>query len=127
LTRYAIDAPRPLKWCNRKKVRFEDEVDLCRGWDHGYGVQWGFDGYGEQVKTNDGTYLLDMSRKVLELLDQCKEIVCEVDLKTSRNAASICQKENDLTAFQLDQDITYPQHNYVEVEDDILNVIELYF
>lgn len=103
LTRYASDSPRPLNWYRKKKVRFVDEVDTWKGWEEGYGVQWRFDGHGGWVEGVIDARLLDISKKLLCLLDQCGELLIGVEQE------QIC-----------------PADVYRMEEDDILDVIELY-
>jgi len=112
LTRYASDSPRPLKWYRKKKLRFVDEVDTWEGWDEGYGVQWGFDGHGGWIEGVTDARLLDISKKILWLLDQCGELLVGIDVDTP--GASIVREQ-------------FCKANVHQVEeDDILDVIELY-
>jgi len=85
-------------------VRFLDEVEAWAGWEEGYGVQWGFDGHGGWIEGVTDARLLDISKKILGLLDQCGELLIGVEVGRQLSTADV----------------------HWLGEDDLLDVIELY-
>jgi hypothetical protein len=72
LTRYAKDAPRPL-WCGEEQ-QSPRHVENWAGWDRGYGMQWGFDGYGDEDSQagEDIDMLVVLQQKTARLLLECQ-------------------------------------------------------
>jgi len=71
LTRYAKDAPRPL-WCG-KEQQPPNQFDRW-AWDRGYGMQWGFDGYGDEDSQagENVDLLVVLQQKTARLLLECQ-------------------------------------------------------
>jgi len=140
LTRYAKDAPRPL-WYGEEQL-FSRQAENWAGWDRGYGMQWGFDGYGDEDEETcenvDMLVVLQQKTARLLLECQCALVGIEPPLQVEGGFAEYgSQQEENLECTWIDvltrtgDDGWAAAHcdisrGRAEEEDEELSIIEMY-
>jgi hypothetical protein len=104
-------------------------MEKWMGWNEGYGIHRGFDGYGEKLDFHD-VDILQLQEQVLLLLLSCESMLLDVEIG-SRNALSSLRALSEGLCSELynDEDETegvWIDFGNEQVADDELSIIGLY-